>query len=84
VTFGGEVATRLFDGQLSLNELSRVRRQLTSWARGAGLDEDTVDAITLSGYEALANVVEHAYREVGYGQVEVHVTRLDRTVTLTR
>jgi anti-sigma regulatory factor (Ser/Thr protein kinase) len=73
----------LFEGQLSAEELGRVRRQLTSWARGAGLDPDTADAVTLGGYEALANTVEHAYREEGHGQVEVRAIRVDRVVTLT-
>ncbi len=36
-----------------------------------------------AGTKTLANVVDHAYREAGYGQVEVHVTRLDRIATLT-
>jgi serine/threonine-protein kinase RsbW len=78
-----EPGTRLFHGQLSVEKLSRVRRRLTSWARGAGLDQDTADAVTLSGYEALANTVEHAYREEGHGPVELLATRVDRTVTVT-
>lgn len=83
VTSNGEAGTRLFDGELSASELGQVRRRLTAWAREAGLDDDTVDAVTLSGYEALANVVEHAYREAGSGEVEVHAMRYDRLVTLT-
>jgi serine/threonine-protein kinase RsbW len=79
----GEPGSRLFEGHLSIEELSRVRRQLTSWARTAGLDRDTTDAVILSGYEALANTVEHAYRERGRGPVEVRALRIDQTVTLT-
>lgn len=79
----GEPGSQLFEGQLSIEELSRVRRQLTRWAREAGLDADTTDAVTLSGYEALANTVEHAYREEGCGLVEMRAARIDRIVTLT-
>lgn len=79
----GEPGTRLFDGQLSVQQLSRMRRQLASWAQRAGLDPDTTDAVTLSGYEALANTVEHAYREEGEGPVEVRAARIGRMVTLT-
>lgn len=79
----GDPGSRLFEGQLSAAELSGVRRQLNSWARNAGLDPDTTDAVTLGGYEALANAIEHAYREEGRGPVEVRATRIDRLVTLT-
>lgn len=80
---GGQPGTRLFEGQLSASELSQVRRELTSWARHAGLDQDMTDAVTLSVYEALANTVEHAYREEGRGPVEVNAVRTGRSVTLT-
>ena len=79
----GELGTRLFEGQLSVEELSLVRRELALWARHAGLDQDTTNAVTLSVYEALANAVEHAYREEGRGPVEVSAVRIGRTVTLT-
>jgi serine/threonine-protein kinase RsbW len=80
---GGKPGKPLFEGQLSVEELSSVRRQLTSWTREAGLDQDTQYAVTLSGYEALANTVEHAYREEGHGPVEVRAARWGRIVTLT-
>jgi serine/threonine-protein kinase RsbW len=73
----------VFDGTLSAGDLGTVRRRLAAWARDAGLDDDTVDAITLAGYEALANVVEHAYREAGRGKVEVHATRTGQVATVT-
>ena len=78
----GKPGTRLFEGQLSVQELSSVRHQLTSWAREAGLDQDTQYAVTLSGYEALANTVEHAYREEGSGPVELHARRAGDVVTV--
>ncbi len=38
-----------------------LRRRVRRWAETIGVEEDVVDAIELSAYEALANVVEHAY-----------------------
>ena len=60
-----------------------MRRLLADWAAGEGLDEDTVDAIVLSGYEAMANTVEHAYREAGAGLVDVFADHADHVVTVT-
>jgi len=59
-----------------------MRRLLADWAAGEGLDEDTVDAIVLSGYEAMANAVEHAYREQGAGPVDVYADHADAMVTV--
>jgi anti-sigma regulatory factor (Ser/Thr protein kinase) len=79
----GQAGTSLFHGELTVEDLVKVRRQLVAWAHRAGLSEDTADAFILSGYEALANAVEHAYREEGHGPVEVYAMRLDRFVALT-
>ncbi|WP_133909418.1 ATP-binding protein [Actinophytocola oryzae] len=68
---------------MSAQKLGPVRQMLRDWATAQGLDEDTVHAIMLSGYEALANTVEHAYREQGSGTVEVHVDRSGDVVTVT-
>jgi anti-sigma regulatory factor (Ser/Thr protein kinase) len=38
--------------------------------------------VVLSGYEALANVVEHAYGVDDGGAVELHATRVGREVTV--
>ncbi len=73
----------LFDSVLSTDGLGPIRRLLTSWANGQDLDEDTVQAIVLSGYEALANSVEHGYREQGGGHVELYASRDDDVVTIT-
>jgi serine/threonine-protein kinase RsbW len=79
----GHPGTMLFRGELTTRDLTKVRHQLTAWARLAGLDQDTTDAVVLSGYEALANTVQHAYREEGRGLVEVHVVHVTGVVTLT-
>lgn len=72
----------LFSGAMSAARLGPTRRLLNDWATAQGLDDDTVHAIVLSGYEALANTVEHAYREDGHGLVELHAQRTDGVVTV--
>jgi anti-anti-sigma factor len=47
--------------------LRGVRRTVTTWARAAGMDEDSVDDLQLALGEALANAVEHAYATRGGG-----------------
>jgi anti-sigma regulatory factor (Ser/Thr protein kinase) len=73
----------LFNSVLSREGLGPMRRLLTGWATGEGLDTDTVQAIVLSGYEALANSVEHGYREHGHGPIELYACRTDDGVTIT-
>jgi anti-sigma regulatory factor (Ser/Thr protein kinase) len=83
VSHGSEdTATVLFSGDISAPRLGPARRLLNDWATAQGLDADTVYAITLSGYEALANTVEHAYREQGRGPVELRAHRHDDLVTV--
>ncbi|MBB5159832.1 ATP-binding protein [Saccharopolyspora phatthalungensis] len=55
-------------------ELLVVRDELAGWGRSAGLAPDTAEALALACYEAMANVVEHAYAQSGAMDVEaVHV-----------
>jgi anti-sigma regulatory factor (Ser/Thr protein kinase) len=72
-------------GVLATPEVLRtLRHELTAWALSAGLDEDRAHDIALAGYEALANVADHAYENgggtvdldavLGPDQVEVVVT----------
>jgi serine/threonine-protein kinase RsbW len=42
--------------------LPGLRRRLTDWARQIGLGPERIDALRLASDEALANVVQHAYR----------------------
>jgi serine/threonine-protein kinase RsbW len=78
----GSDDTVLFSGDMSAARLGPARRLLNEWATARGLDADVVDAIVLSGYEALANTVEHAYRENGGGPVELHAQLTDDVVTI--
>lgn len=43
--------------------LPELRRELAQWAGRTGLDSDAVEALVLAAYEAMANVVEHAYND---------------------
>ena len=67
--------------------LPRLRQVLAEWAARTPLLPDQVHALHLAGYEALANVVEHAYHrdrtgimhvdavhDPGFGTVTVTVT----------
>ena len=60
-----------------------MRRLLTGWATEEGLDADMVHAVVLSGYEVLANSVEHGYREHGRGRIELYASHKDDMVTVT-
>jgi len=71
-----------FRGQVTAQKLAELRRLLADWVSGAGLAEDTADAVVLSGYEALVNVVEHAYPGHG-GLVELDASWMDNTMTVT-
>ena len=46
-------------------QLPPLRRALTRWSAAAGLGPEAVEAVGLAAYEAMANVVEHAYGEGG-------------------
>lgn len=73
----------LSTGVLSRHDLGPLRAVLTAWATTADLDAETVHAIVLSGYEVLANSVEHGYREHDGGLVELYAKRTDDLVTVT-
>lgn len=47
----------------SAERLPALRRELAGWARRTGMSADDVNAVALAAYEAMANVVAHAYRE---------------------
>lgn len=43
------------------DQLSRIRHALSAWAGQIGISEEGVSAVVLATYEAMANVVTHAY-----------------------
>jgi serine/threonine-protein kinase RsbW len=62
--------------------LPALRQQLTQWARLAGLDDDQIADLALATYEAMANVVDHAYDTPG-GVFDLHACRVSELVTVT-
>jgi serine/threonine-protein kinase RsbW len=62
--------------------LPRLRRALIAWARRVGLPEDAVDDLALATYEAMANVVDHAY-PADPGVLEIKAVRPDHHITVT-
>ncbi|MFI9383454.1 ATP-binding protein [Kutzneria sp. NPDC052558] len=77
------VADLLLTGHPAVAEaLSRAREQLTAWARSAGLDDEQVDDAALAVYEAMANIVDHAYEQPG-GTFDLHACRCGDLVTVT-
>ncbi len=82
-TAGDTVLDLLLTGMSAIaSTLPQVRQQLRDWARTAGLDAATLDDVGLATYEAMANVVDHAYDQPG-GLFDVHAYRRDGLVTVT-
>lgn len=73
---------RLPDLRATAAALSTIREHLMSWVRRTGLDEDQVADIGLAVYEAMANVVDHAYEQPG-GVFGLYAFRHDDQVTVT-
>jgi len=73
----------LANSVLSKDDLGPMRALLADWATTENLDTDTVHAIVLSGYEVLANCVEHGYRGHDGGQVELYADHTEDLVTVT-
>jgi serine/threonine-protein kinase RsbW len=67
----------------SVHSVSSLRRELTDWAARAGLSREILEAVTLAGYEAMANAVEHAYPAQDDDAVALHAKLADRLVTVT-
>ncbi|MDZ7931998.1 ATP-binding protein [Rhodococcus sp. SBT000017] len=61
-----------------------IRRRLHHWTLELGVSNGLVDDIVLGVYEALANVVEHAYRSVPEpGTMTITAAYEHRTLTVT-
>jgi serine/threonine-protein kinase RsbW len=65
--------------------LRHLRHELTAWVLAAGVDPGRAQDIVLAGYEALANVADHAYDGQGPGSVDldaaVHEDRVEVVIT---
>jgi serine/threonine-protein kinase RsbW len=62
---------------------TQLRHELDRWARARGLPDSLREALTLAGYEALANAVTHAYPPATTGSLEMVADDRARTVTVT-
>jgi anti-sigma regulatory factor (Ser/Thr protein kinase) len=56
-------------------QIRTLRHALTGWAERAGLTGSQVDDLEIASYEAMANVVCHAYPGRVAGALELHATR---------
>ncbi|HEX3789805.1 MAG TPA: ATP-binding protein [Pseudonocardiaceae bacterium] len=67
------------------DRLPALRRALARWAASVGMVADRVQELTLASYEAMANVVAHAYRGLPRGVWELHATyrATDRQIVVT-
>lgn len=62
------------------DELGPMRRTVARWARSAGLGESLSTDLQLAVGEAVANGVEHAYRDASPGTVEIALELQDDAV----
>ncbi|MBE8515945.1 ATP-binding protein [Amycolatopsis sp. H6(2020)] len=60
-----------------------VRDVLVDWACGCGMPAELVQDLKLAAYEAMANVVEHAYPDGTVGTMTVAAHRESGAITVT-
>ncbi|MFC0438333.1 SpoIIE family protein phosphatase [Kutzneria buriramensis] len=60
-------------GLAKAEQLSGIRKSIEAWTERAGLSTDLSQMVGLAVYEAMANVVEHAYRDDGIGNLDVEL-----------
>lgn len=63
--------------------LSMVRNRIRKYLGRVGVDKRETGQIVLATDEAVANVIEHGYREDGVSKVEVEISKDDREVRLS-
>ena len=55
-------------------QIALLRKDLRGWLISHAVDEDSAQAVLLACSEAVANAIEHGYRDDPFGQVEVVAT----------
>ena len=67
----------LFTGEpADADRASELRRELGDWLGNVGVDPDRAYDVVLATYEAIANSVEHAYRDhTDRGTLDIRVSR---------
>ncbi len=63
-------------------QLGRLRDALAGWAAGTGLSAGRIQDLLLAAYEAMANVVVHAYSDRA-GAFTLHAGQVGDSVTVT-
>jgi len=74
---------RLTNVPAIVDELTIVRRVVRRWAAAAELSGEQVQDLELAVYEALSNVLDHAYPARGGGVFDLHAVQDRDTVTVT-
>ncbi|MER7014474.1 ATP-binding protein [Saccharopolyspora sp. NPDC000359] len=64
-------------------DIRTLRDELVAWSRRAGLGAPAVEALALACYEAMANVVEHAYSRAGTIDVEAEHRVAEQLIEIT-
>ena len=55
-------------------QIARLRKDLRAWLKLHAVDEESTDAVLLACSEAVANAIEHGYRDDPFGTVNVSAT----------
>ena len=61
-------------------QIALLRQDLRGWLTSHGVDDESAQAVLLGCSEAVANAIEHGYRDNPFGQVEVRATVSDSAV----
>jgi serine phosphatase RsbU (regulator of sigma subunit)/anti-sigma regulatory factor (Ser/Thr protein kinase) len=71
-----------WDGPADRDMIGDVRRTIQGWGARAGLPDDLVAELALASYEAMANVVEHAYPDTTDGPLSIRINREDQRLVV--
>ena len=63
-------------------EATRLRGLFRAWVGGQGVPAEAVEDLTLAVYEALTNVVEHAYPTDQPGPIALYAHHTPQTITI--
>jgi len=80
---GDRCDLRLTNVPAIVDELTVVRRVVRRWAAAAELSGEQVQDLELAVYEALSNVLDHAYPARGGGVFDLHAVQDSDAVTVT-
>ncbi|MFG1609406.1 SpoIIE family protein phosphatase [Actinoplanes sp. NPDC049265] len=61
-------------------QIALLRKEMRGWLVSHGLPEESVQGVLLACSEAVANAIEHGYRDDPFGRVEVSATISDDAV----